>query len=49
MFLVAATIPSVMLIRGALGKRGLVALVLGGVFSCVVYIVAFYAGMAPFC
>lgn len=48
-FLVAASVPAVMLMRGAAGKRVVVALVIGGVFSCVVYVAAFALGMAPYC
>ena len=48
-FLVAASVPAVMLMRGAAGKRVVVALILGGVLSCVVYVAAFALGMAPYC
>ena len=49
MFLVAAAVPAVMLMRGAAGKRVVVALVIGGVLSCVAYVAAFALGMAPYC
>ena len=48
-FLVAASVPAIMLMRGAAGKRVVVALILGGVLSCVVYVAAFALGMAPYC
>jgi uncharacterized membrane protein len=48
-FLVAAAVPAVMLMRGAAGKRVVVALALGGVLSCILYVAAFALGMAPYC
>ena len=48
-FIAAASIPAVMLIRGAEWKRVVTALVLGDAFSCIACIAAFVFGMAPYC